>query len=104
MKAAAITPNGFMPEARGTNPVRCNTHGYQDNTKARMTNVANGFFFKVFDGDSPLDSENGLVLYASLGRKHYEFPASGKRASERRFAQHRSWTATLDPARDAQLT
>jgi len=58
MKAAAITPNGFMPEARGTNPVRCNTHGYQDNMKARMTNVANGCFFKVFDGGPPLDSEN----------------------------------------------
>jgi len=84
MKAAAITPNGFMPEARGTNPVRCNTHGYQDNTKARMTNVANGCFFKVFDGGPPLDSENGVVLYASLGRKHYEFPDSEKLRGPRR--------------------
>jgi len=52
MKAAASTPRGFIPEARGTNPVRCKTHGYHDKAKARTTNVANGCFFTVFSRDA----------------------------------------------------
>ena len=52
MKAAASTPNGFIPEARGTNPVRCKTHGYHDNAKARTTNVAKGCFCIIFSRDA----------------------------------------------------
>jgi hypothetical protein len=52
MKAAASTPNGFIPEARGTNRVRCKSHGYHDSAKAITTNVANGCFFKGPSHDS----------------------------------------------------
>jgi hypothetical protein len=64
MKAAASTPNGFIPEARGTNPVRCKTHGYHDKAKARTTNVTNGFFFTVFSRDAAYTN----IRFTSLQR------------------------------------